>query len=112
VIRSVGLTQMVRSMHLSGGRDGSGGEGSMMAFGGMGGSAFLVDVGSGRWTELTGHLAHVQAVQFTCDSRWLLTACRSVLEVWDVDGHFDPTEDPLHRSKILSTPVALAWKQS
>ncbi|GAX72875.1 hypothetical protein CEUSTIGMA_g330.t1 [Chlamydomonas eustigma] len=113
VIRSVGLTQMVRSMHLGGGQDGSGGEGSMMVFGGMGGSAFLVDVSSGRWTELTGHLAHVQAVQFTCDSRWLVTACKSVLEVWDVDGHFHPTEEQVSRSKLLvSPPVALAWKQS
>ena len=51
------LLQMIRSMHLAPGRSG------MMAFGGSGGSTFLVEGGEesgGRLTELTGHLSQVR----------------------------------------------------
>ena len=96
VVRSVHLTQMVASMHLA--RDGS-----SMAFGGMAGSVFLVDVDTGRWDEMKAHMvgARVQAVQFAADSSRLVTASGSVMMSWHTYGRLLPTHSEDLRSKIL-----------
>ncbi len=48
VVRSVALPQMVRSVALAP-------TGAMLAAGCMGGSVFLIETESGRWTEMHGH---------------------------------------------------------
>ena len=97
VTRSVGLPQMIRSMHLA--------AGGSMAMGGTVGSVFLVDGESGRWSELTGHRSPVSAVQFTADGGTLVSAAGGSLLVWEVQGHFAASGEQQRDSKILNPPL-------
>lgn len=94
VVRCINLPQMVRSMHVAH-------NGRMLAFGGTGGSVFTVEAESGRWNELTGHVTPVAAVQFTGDSRRLVSAAGHTMFVWAVSGHFAPSKQEVMDSKII-----------
>ncbi len=59
-------------------------DGTALLLGGTGGTAFLVDVDTGRQQALGGHPGPVTAAAVTADGAHAVTAAGSVLLVWDV----------------------------
>ena len=77
-------------------------DGTLLAAGGAAGSAFLVEYCSGRWAELSGHIYPVVAVQFSGDSRSLITAAGPTLLVWGgLQAHFAPTRKAYLESRMV-----------
>mmetsp|Transcript_2561 Transcript_2561/g.6727 ORF Transcript_2561/g.6727 Transcript_2561/m.6727 type:complete len:950 (+) Transcript_2561:248-3097(+) len=63
--------------------------GTLVAAGGVGNSVFLVDYGSGAWSELAGHNAPVAGVAFSSNSRRVFSCGGETMMVWRV-------AEPLH----------------
>jgi hypothetical protein len=76
VVRSISLPQIICSLQPAA-------DGTVVALGGQAGAVYVLDGAEPRYTQLTGHMQAVQAVQFTAGSQRLLAAAGSTLSIYE-----------------------------
>lgn len=76
VVRSISLPQVICSLQPAA-------DGTVVALGGQAGAVYVLDGAEPRYTQLTGHMQPVQAVQFTAGSQRLLAAAGSTLSIYN-----------------------------